>query len=155
MSSWYRASTLNKKSPVFSGEGGLHTKGRWNHLGKPVIYCSDSISLCTLEWLAHHGLSVSAFDYYRFSITIPDNMIKQFNLVDLPDDWASTPASDSTRDFADQHLFNAARLAIAVPSVLIPEEYNLIINPLHSGFTEIKKTITALGRYKAPVRSTR
>ena len=84
MAIWYRASQLNDAQKVFSGEGGLFTAARWNHLGRRTIYCSESISLCTLEWLSHNGLSVSGFNYYRFSIEVPDDLIHRFAIEDLP-----------------------------------------------------------------------
>ena len=65
MTTWYRAARTENIQTVFSGDGGLYVSGRWNDLGKRIIYCSESIALCTLEWLAHHGLSVSGFNYYR------------------------------------------------------------------------------------------
>src|SRR5690349_5802091 len=101
MSTWYRASANKTPQAVFSGDGGLYVAGRWNYSGKKVIYCSESIALCTLEWLAHHGLSVSGFTYYRYSIEIPDKWITKFSPSDLPSEWNSTPANDFTRDFAE------------------------------------------------------
>ena len=153
MAIWYRASSVKNSQIVFSGDGGLHTAGRWNHLGRKVIYCSDSISLCTLEWLSHHGLSLSGFNYTRYSISLPDNLIATFNVNDLPDAWNATPSTDISRDFAEEKLFASSKhLAIVVPSVIVPEEFNIIINPLHVDFAVIAKTIENLGEYIAPNR---
>jgi RES domain-containing protein len=153
MTLWFRASQTNNLHSVFSGEGGLVTSGRWNHLGRKVIYCSESIALCTLEWLSHHGLSVSGFDYYRYAIDIPNPLIKKILPDDLPKEWNYTPATDITRDFAETHLFlNDNQLALTVPSVLVPEEFNLIINPAHKDFSNIMKNIRQLGKYSAPKR---
>ncbi len=79
--------------------------GRWNHIGNKIIYCSQSIALCTLEWLSHNGLSVSGFDYYRYSIDIPESLIRKFTLSELPKEWMQVPANNATRDFAEEHLF--------------------------------------------------
>lgn len=153
MSIWYRASQSSHVKHVFSGDGGLFTAARWNYLGRKVIYCSESISLCTLEWLSHNGLSVSGFDYYRYSITIPDKLIKKFTPTQLPSEWNMTPATNITREFAELHLFSSEKwLALALPSVLVPEEFNLIINPLHDSFSKIMKTVKKLGKHVAPVR---
>jgi len=153
MSIWYRVSPIENVQKVFSGDGGLYVPGRWNHLGKRIIYCSESIALCTLEWLAHNGLSVSGFDYYRYSINVPDNLIKRFSHAKVPKDWDTSPATDSTRDFAEEHLFvDDSSLAIAVPSVIVPEEYNLLINPLHMAFQNVFHSICLLGQHCAPTR---
>src|SRR5690348_6593960 len=105
MTIWYRASQADDINTVFSGEGGLFTPARWNHKGRRVIYCSESISLCTLEWLSHNGLSVSGFHYYRYSIEVPEKLIHKVKLKNLPHAWNVTPATDITRDYAEQHLF--------------------------------------------------
>lgn len=150
---WYRASQIDNVKRVFSGDGGLFTAARWNHQGRKIIYCSESISLCTLEWLSHNGLSVSAFNYYRYSIDVPHELMTKFTLSHLPKAWNAMPATTITRDFAEKNLFSADKyLAIALPSVIVPEEYNLIINPLHPAFSEVLKTIKNLGQHMAPNR---
>lgn len=145
MTTWYRVHRSANKKEVFSGSGGDFTPGRWNKLGTKAVYCSESIALCTLEWLANQGLSVFGFNYYRYSIQIPETSIKKFSLQKLPKKWRTIPATDITRDFAEKYLYSDNHtLAIAVPSVVIPEEFNLVINPLHSSFAEVFKTIKSM-----------
>ena len=153
MTIWYRASQLNNIQKVFSGDGGLFAAARWNHLGRRAIYCSESISLCTLEWLSHNGLSVSSFNYYRFSIEIPEELIHKFTIKNLQKEWNMTPTTEVTRDFAEKHLFLSDKfIALGLPSVLVPEEFNLVINPTHKVFPEILETIKLLGKHSAPIR---
>lgn len=118
-----------------------------------MVYCSDSIALATMEWLSHNGLSVSGFSYYRYSIEVPDHLITAFSISDLPTDWDATPSTNDTRDFANDNLFlTEGPLAISVPSVLVPEEKNLIINPFHTEFQSVVTSITNLGKFIAPTR---
>jgi RES domain-containing protein len=153
MSIWFRGAQNQTIDTVFSGDGGLYVAGRWNHKGTKAIYCSQSISLCTLEWLSHHGLSVSGFSYYKFSIEIPDELICYFNIPDLPQEWSDTPAPNSNRDFAEHCFYIPNKyVAMAIPSVMVPEEFNLLINPLHTAFSSIKSTIRSLGEFRAPNR---
>lgn len=153
MSIWFRGAQNQNAEVVFSGDGGLYVAGRWNHKGIRAVYCSQSISLCTLEWLSHHGLSVSGFSYYKFSIEIPDNLIIKYTISELPKEWKNTPAPNSNRDFAEKNFYNpGAYLAMVVPSVMVPEEFNLVINPQHTAFAEVKKTICLLGQFTAPNR---
>ena len=153
MSIWYRGAQHQQTDNVFSGDGGLYVAGRWNHKGTKAIYCSQSISLCTLEWLSHNGLSVSGFTYYKFSIEIPDEWIIQFNILDLPQEWCHTPSPNTTRDFVEKNFYRPnTHLAMSIPSVMVPEEFNLVINPLHPLFTKVKGTILSLGEYIAPTR---
>lgn len=153
MSIWFRGAQNQQAELVFSGEGGLYVAGRWNHKGTKAVYCSQSISLCTLEWLSHNGLSVSGFSYYKFSIEIPDELIIKYVLSDLPKEWKNTPSPDLNRDFAKKNFFNPNEyLAMAVPSVMVQEEFNLVVNPLHAAFAEVKNTIRTLGQFIAPKR---
>lgn len=153
MSIWFRGAQNQEAEFVFSGDGGLYVAGRWNDKGTKAIYCSQSISLCTLEWLSHNGLSVSGYSYYKFSIEIPEDLIIKYIISDLPKEWKNTPSPNSNRDFAAKNFYNPNKyLAMAIPSVMVPEEYNLVINPLHTAFEEIKKTIRILGLFTAPSR---
>jgi RES domain-containing protein len=153
MSIWYRAHRSANAEEVFSGLGGLFSSGRWNYLGNKSIYGSESIALCTLEWLSHHGLSVSGFSYYRYSFEIPAKLIAQFSVAKLPRHWDAVPATDLTRTFADKHLFARSKvLAMVVPSVVVPEEKNIVINPLHDAFADVMKSVKNLGKYVGPTR---
>lgn len=153
MSTWFRGANIQEVDKVFSGEGGLYVAGRWNPKGMRAIYCSESISLCTLEWLSHNGLSVSGFQYYKFSIEIPDEWIITFSTDKLPIEWKDTPSPNINREFVSKNFYEPnAYLAMTVPSVMVPEEKNLVINPLHKAFEEIKKTIRVLGEFRAPQR---
>ena len=153
MSIWFRGAQNHCIDNVFSGDGGVYVAGRWHHKGTKAVYCSQSISLCTLEWLSHNGLSVSGFNYYKFSIEIDDALIVQYDVSDLPKEWQDTPAPNVNRDFAEKYFFTAHDyLAMAIPSVMVPEELNLVINPSHPAFIEVKKTICSLGKFTAPDR---
>ncbi len=153
MSIWYRCAQTREANHVFSGDGGLYVAGRWNHKGIRAIYCSQSISLCTLEWLSHNGLSVSGFRYYKFSIEIPDELIVKYTSSALPKNWSDTPSPHSNRDFANQYFYTPSDyLAMSVPSVMVHEEFNLIINPLHSAFEIVNNSIHFIGEFIAPNR---
>ena len=153
MSIWFRGAQNQKTETVFSGDGGLYVAGRWNPKGTKAVYCSQSISLCTLEWLSHHGLSVSGFSYYKFSIEIPDELIVKYHISDLPKEWKNTPSPNSNRDFAVKNFYHPNKyLAMAIPSVMVSEEFNLVINPLHVAFAEVKKTICVLGQFTAQLK---
>jgi RES domain-containing protein len=153
MSIWFRGAQNQQGDIVFSGEGGLFVAGRWNHKGTKAVYCSQSISLCTLEWLSHNGLSVSGFSYYKFSIEIPEELIIKYTISDLPKNWKNTPSPISNRDFAAKNFYDPREyLAMAIPSVMVHEEFNLVINPLHDAFTDVIKTIRLLGKFTAPHR---
>jgi len=103
------------------------------------------------EWLSHNGLSVSGFSYYKFSIEIPGELIIQYKISDLPPEWCDIPSPDSNRDFVAKNFYTPDKyLAMAIPSVMVPEEFNLVINPLHSSFAKVQETILSIGVFTAP-----
>lgn len=106
-----------------------------------------------MVWLAHNGFSVSGFSYHKFTIEIPDDQLVKFNVSQLPSDWGSEPAVAVSREFSELNLFQLeGPLAIAIPSIMIPEEYNLLLNPLHDKFISAVSTARHLGEFKAPAR---
>lgn len=84
---------------------------------------------------------------------IPDELIVKYIISDLPGEWKNTHSPNLNRDFAAKNFFDRKDyLAMAIPSVMVPEEFNLVINPLHTAFSEIKKTTRLLSRFTAPSR---
>ncbi len=96
---------------------------------------------------------MSGFSYYKFSIEIPDDLIIRYNICDLPHEWCDTPSPNSNCDFVMRSFYTPNKyLAMAIPSVMVPEEFNLVINPLHSSFDKVKESILSLGEFTAPKR---
>jgi len=156
MATWYRIHSDKNPARVFSGEGGLFVAGRWNPLGRRAVYCSQSIALATLEWISHNGLSVSGYVHYRYSISVPDKLVAKFDVEDLPVEWNAVPDISATQDFGEENLFGLtgirAPLAMSVPSVLVPEEHNLVLNPVHPEFQKVIRSVSELGKFGAPHR---
>jgi RES domain-containing protein len=73
------------------------------------------------------------------TIELPDNLEKiQYTAADLPADWQANPAPDSTMIIGSQWIAEGRTLIIAVPSTLINQEYNYLLNPLHERYSEVK-----------------
>lgn len=122
---------------AFSGEGARLYGGRWNHPGSAVVYTAATKSLALLELLVH----ISAQQLLRSYVCIPvefDNaMVKQLNAADLPKGWRSYPASNVTRDIGTAWVASGVSVVLAVPSVIVPEEWNYILNPAHPEFSKV------------------
>jgi RES domain-containing protein len=65
------------------------------------------------------------------TLEVPDNAIGTVKEAQLPGDWKKTPAPFSTRDFGTELLEAAKSLVIKIPSMVVPEEWNYLINPAH------------------------
>ncbi|WDF45474.1 RES family NAD+ phosphorylase [Chryseobacterium sp. KACC 21268] len=114
-------------------------EGRWNHEGKKVLYTAESISLAYLETLAHRkGLGFNK-DFRIMVIKIPINTeIQTVESSDLSKSWRDF------RNYSDcQKIGNAwfdadEKLCLKVPSAVVPENWNVVINTFHKDFKKVK-----------------
>jgi RES domain-containing protein len=133
-------------SKDLSGKGAEKSGGRWNSKGVAVVYTSDSRALCTTEIAVHTPLGNIPTDYQIVSIEIPDGIkIEALNTEKLPSDWRIFPHSLSTQQIGDAFIRNNIFLVLKVPSVIVPGEFNYLINPNHSDFKKI--TIKAINSF--------
>lgn len=141
---FYRLVTRRYASEAWTGSGANQFGGRWNHKGHSAVYVSTSVALASLEILVHAGRDTLLNQYQLFSIEIPDDQIERLDKAWLPEDWRDNPAPVSTMDLGTSWLEATSTLALILPSCIIPQENNAILNPLHPAFHETMKTIKAL-----------
>ncbi len=128
-----------KYSRDLSGKGAEKSGGRWNSKGTPMVYTGNSRALCTTEIAVHTPLGNVPDDYTLAIIEIPDNIrILKPELSRLPADWRSFPHPNSTQLLGDKFVSENKFLLMQVPSVVVQDEYNFLINPRHRDFNRIK-----------------
>lgn len=134
----YRIESHNRKNLALTGEGARLFGGRWNRQGERAVYTSMHRSLAMLEILAH------VFDSRSFpikrvmvSVTIPSEYIHFIPLEELPLAWDSMSSYQHSESVFHEQCLSENRLAIAVPSVVVPEEYNVVINPHHESIASV------------------
>jgi RES domain-containing protein len=116
--------------------------GRWNPVGYPVMYAGTSIEICALEKFVH--LAGSAHPpLVLVSIEVPDNEAWYFRprMADLPRDWADLPAPAGAQEFGRKWIESASQLVMLLPSAIIPESTNAVINPRHPAYGDVKPRI--------------
>ncbi len=122
---------------AFSGEGARRYGGRWNSPGRALVYVSAHLSLAALESLAHADRRRFERDYVAFELMVPHAWVLELRDEDLPADWRDRPASPGARAVGDAWLEAKASVALSVPSVLVPPERNLLLDPAHPRFDEV------------------
>jgi RES domain-containing protein len=138
----YRFAVEQYKEDI-SGNGAKLFGGRWNSKGMSVLYTSNHISLSVLELLVHNKNYSSYKDPFLISISIPDDMIPVLTAVEkLTAGWNSK--IEYTRWIGDQFLSVNSSLVLQVPSSIIPQEHNFLINPRHKDFKKVKIVATEL-----------
>lgn len=125
------------KNESFSGEGARVRGGRWNSKGTTIVYTAGSIALASIEMLVNLPGPKLLEEFFRIPVHIPPELIIDFPLNKLPGDWTSTPVSPATRAIGDRWIKDRKSSVLKVPSVVVPEEYNYLLNPTQPDFEKI------------------
>lgn len=120
-----------KFSNDLTGEGARLFGGRWNQAGTACMYTSENRALAVLEYTVNVNIDDIPRALSITEIEIPDTGIQELNISDLPGNWTEVPSPSSTKDFGTNLLKTSATGIIKIPSSIIPQEYNFILNPLH------------------------
>ena len=114
------------------GVGGLYVSGRWHTKGHPVVYCTLNPATALLETLVH--IEIDSEDRpERFQVLRlegPESLsIEKVEAGSLSPNWAED--MNATQAIGDRWLSEKRSLLLQVPSVLVPETWNVLVNPLH------------------------
>ncbi len=120
-----------------SPEGARRNGGRWNSKGVPILYCATSESLAMLE-LRVHAPHPYPQVRLRFVIEVPDDAVYEVPISALPRGWNKLPAAPASKRFGDEWAAAGSSLGLLVPSVIASEERNLLLNPAHARFKEVR-----------------
>jgi RES domain-containing protein len=119
------------------GEGARRHGGRWNSRDVAVVYTSPTLSLATLELLAHLDPDLVPDDLAAYAIEIPDDLQhRRVVPADLPPNWRE-PEDPYCKQLGDEWVREGRMPLLVVPSVIVPEESNILINPGHRASARI------------------
>ncbi len=137
-----------------TGTGARLFGGRWNHRGTAVIYASETRALATVEYLVHLSLSNAPKDLMIATIEIPDNIVPEdVSRASLPRGWRDYPPPRGVADLGTRWAKSKQSLLLRVPSAVVEQEYNILINPLHSEMQRVVlREVEAVESAKRPVR---
>jgi RES domain-containing protein len=117
-----------------TGKGAESTGGRWNAKGVPVVYTSHTRALACLETVVHFNAGGLPLNRYLVEIDVPDATWKAAAVQSaktLPVGWDAEPPGQVSIDLGTAWLQAKSSALMIVPSVIVPEETNVLINPLH------------------------
>jgi RES domain-containing protein len=122
-----------------SGSGARLFGGRWSHPGIPIVHTSENRALAVLEYYVHTSSRFIPPDLSIASIEIPDSVpLKNVIVSDLPLDWKEYPAPLALQDIGREWVKSGASLLLRVPSVQVPSECNILINPSHPEMVKVR-----------------
>ena len=125
-----------------SGNGAAINGSRWNSHGTRMLYTSEYISLAILESLVHLRVVDIPEKQYLLHIELPDNDFLEIKQSKIKDDWQQHLAY--TQWMGDQFVLANQSLILKVPSAVVTQEHNFLVNPLHTGFKKVKIVKTEL-----------
>lgn len=116
---------------ALDGEGARLFGGRWNSPGRPLIYTSEHVSLCILEQLVHLDPDLIPTNWVVMTLKIPNAILGK--------DLSSHSIKEGeARKMGDEWLKSEHSLYLKVFSFVVPQENNVLINPLHSDMSQVK-----------------
>ena len=141
--------TYTKYANDLSGEGSKLFGSRWNYPGVYCLYAAESRALAMLEFAVNTKLEDIPRTLSVITYNIPDQF-HPLSIAGLPGNWSNPKIPDDTRGLGTKLLREAKHIAIRVPSVIIHEEYNFLINPRHADIKHV--TIAAIADFSFDVR---
>jgi RES domain-containing protein len=138
---WRIASdTPSYEADDLTGAGAKLTGGRWNEVGLPVVYASETRALACLETIVHLNAGALPLNRYLVEVSIPDDVwsgARQERAARLPVGWDAEPAGRTSIQLGSDWLRAGTSALLVVSSVVAPEEYNILLNPAHADSSRI------------------
>lgn len=135
------AETRTYPATDLSGRGAAKYPGRWNDDGLPVVYSATTLALAVLETAAHVDDAGLPQNRFVVQIEVPEVLWKQRMVLDantLSAAWCTIPAGSASIKIGSAWLQSRSSAILLVPSVIVPEEFVVLINPQHPGASKIK-----------------
>jgi RES domain-containing protein len=133
----WRVCKKARAATALDGEGARRNGGRWNHKGVPIVYCASTLALAMLEILVHLDSDELPDDYVSIELELPDDGAEILAVGALPASWRKTPGPAALQDIGDEWAKSGRSLALHVPSAIVPEEWNVLLNPKHADVVKI------------------
>jgi len=123
------------------GTGAARYPGRWNSKGTYILYTAATPSLALLESVVHIS-NIVISSYCMICLSVPEDKIKTITPADLPANWFANPPADVLKKTGDSFIKENKFLALKIPSAIMPEENNYLLNPAHADFKKVNTIYT-------------
>ena len=142
--------TVSYRADDLSGQGAAINPGRWNDQGEAVVYAAQTRSLSVLETAAHVDSSGFPVNRFLVEIRIPDELWAAREVTDaagLDQAWSAIPAGMASVRYGSAWLLSRRSLLLIVPSVIVPEEPVVLINPGHPDASRLSAKVVRKFEY--------
>ena len=134
----WRICPAGRVRTAFSGEGAFLYGGRWNSPGVRLVYTSATQSLAALEMLVHldDPNDLAALKFVVIPVEVPEACIGEASR--LPRSWWTYPAPSAAARIGDAWIASGDTPVLRVPSAVVRDEWNYLLNPAHPSFSKLK-----------------
>lgn len=129
----------HRRDVAFTGEGARRFGARWNSPGNAVVYLSEHRSLAALEVMVQRRADAELTRrFWLFEATWDESLAQRLSVNALPAGWRDQrPANRVTVALGDAWLKAGRSAVLIVPSAIIPEEHNILLNPSHVDYPKV------------------
>ncbi len=113
-----------------NGRGGALFAGRWHHAGAPVVYLAESPAGAFIEACVHTSANDIPPSFTLLKVLGRDPVFDEIETATLAEAWPQRV--EITRDLGSEWLSLGKTAVLRVPSALVPETVNYLLNPLHA-----------------------
>jgi len=121
------------------GRGGLLASARWHTQGRPIVYLAMSPAGALVEVLVNLELDAARLprSYTLLKVEAPDDIpMMRVEPASLPEGWRTDPAISRAR--GDDWLAGGESALLEVPSAMLPDTFNVLLNPAHADAAHIR-----------------
>ena len=122
-----------------SGAGAKRSGARWNHPGTPMLYASTSRALACLETLVHLARTAFPFNRCLIELEVPAEAWAARAVFEPAAHvgWDAVPHGLVSLDWGTAWARSGTSLLAEVPSALVAEESNVLLNPAHADMARV------------------
>ena len=136
----YRLGKKRRAADAFTGEGARLYGGRFNRVGTAVVYTSGSLALALLEGFVHLGRAARRMKFVYHLVQIPDKVVETLTAGQLPKNWREEPPPLNVQQIGTDWVESCRSAVLRVPSAIVPEEWNYVLNPAHPDYREFVRS---------------
>jgi RES domain-containing protein len=126
------------ENSAFDGTGSKRAGGRWNSPGRAVVYTSEHPAVAVLELLVHVKRAQLLRDsFVMIPAEVPDYLVNALDPGVLPPRWDAPVETRASTDIGDAWYDLSAGVALRVPSVVLPGQFNVLLNPFHPHWDQV------------------
>jgi RES domain-containing protein len=135
----FRLGKRTYRDQLFSGQGGLYASGRWTSRGRPIVYTSASISLAVLEYTVNYRRRGWVPATVLGRVVIPASVrVETISTKALPTNWFAADPPPQLQRIGGEWLERGETAVLRVPSAIVTEEWNYLLNPLHGDLRKLR-----------------